>query len=105
MTQYMMGEAYDWQATHPDNEADAKAEAVAQESRSARGSFQRSKLYARQAFDLAGKLSNDPYYPDAVFQANLALGAHAFREGDRQTAVRYLLDASRAPRSRISRTG
>jgi hypothetical protein len=35
----------------------------------------------------------------------MALGANAFREGDRRTAVRYLLDAADAPASVSRRTG
>jgi beta-lactamase regulating signal transducer with metallopeptidase domain len=103
--EYMTGESQEWRVKHPETAADAATDALARNRDFAQRSFQRSKLYARQAFDLAAKLPNDPYHPDALFQANLALGAHAFREGDRQTAVRYMLDASRAPRSRITRTG
>jgi hypothetical protein len=95
--EYMMGEAYDWQATHPSTEADVKTDVIARNRDFAQRSFERSKLYARQALDLAGRLPNDPYSPDAVLQANIALGAHAFREGDRKTAVRYMLDASKSP--------
>ncbi|HEX5110018.1 MAG TPA: M56 family metallopeptidase [Vicinamibacterales bacterium] len=101
--EYMTGESQEWRVKHPDRAADATADA-AKNREFAQSSFQRSKLYAREALDLAAKLPDDPYYPDALFQANLALGAHAFREGDRQTAVRYMLAASRAPRSRIAQT-
>ena len=102
--EYMTAEAQEWRAKHPETAADVAADAVAKNRELAQRGFQRSKLYARQALDLADKLPNEPYYPVALFQANLALGAHAFREGDRQTAVRYMLDASRVPRSRVYRT-
>ena len=45
--------------------------------------------------ELANTLTGTPGYPGA-FKANIALGAHAFRDGDRQTAVRHMLDASKA---------
>jgi len=102
--EYMAGEAYEWQTKHPATQANGEADAIAKNRDRAKACFERSKQYAHQALDVAGKLPNDLYYPDALFQANLALGAHAFREGDRKTAVRYMLAASRAPRSRIAQT-
>ena len=41
---------------------------------------------------------------DALFAANVAVGANAFREGDRETAVRYMLAAAEAPPSSSTRS-
>jgi beta-lactamase regulating signal transducer with metallopeptidase domain len=77
------------------------AESLDESGKAARAAWQRSKKYAQDAVDLAHRLPNHPYSPDALFAANVALGANAFREGDRSTAVRYMLSAADAPPSSI----
>ena len=42
-------------------------------------------------------MSSHAAYGEAVYQANLALALNAFRDGGVQTAVRHMLDASKAP--------
>ena len=95
--EYMRAEAEDWQA----KQSAGPPEETRRRREDAERRWQGSKLYARRGLDLARRLPEHPYSPDAVFQANIALGANAFREGDRQTAVRYMLAASAAPSSRI----
>jgi hypothetical protein len=72
---------------------------------SAPASRERSRQYAREALDLATRRPDDRDSADTVFAATIALGAHEFREGDRRTAVRYLLEAADAPPSVSRRTG
>ena len=61
--------------------------------------WQRSKRYAQDLLELLPRFKNDPNYGTAFYRANIALGLHALREGDGRTAVKYLLEASTAPRS------
>jgi beta-lactamase regulating signal transducer with metallopeptidase domain len=61
--------------------------------------YARSKKYAEEALALAPRFSTSPDYGAALYRGNIALGAHALREGDRKTAVRYLLEAGKAPAS------
>jgi len=53
----------------------------------------RSKQYAENALAFAAARPNDPNASAAVYQARVALGLHALRDGDRKRAVRYMLDA------------
>ena len=52
---------------------------------------------ARKAMDLAARLSSDPIHDAVIFQSNMTLGKLAFRQGDPDNAVRYLLAAAVAP--------
>jgi beta-lactamase regulating signal transducer with metallopeptidase domain len=61
--------------------------------------WQRSKRYARDLLELLPRFRNDPDYGTAFYRANIALGLHALREGDGRTAVKYLTEASTAPRT------
>lgn len=61
--------------------------------------YAQSKKYAEAALALAPKFTTSPDYGTAIYRGNIALGTHALREGDRKRAVRYLLDASKAPSS------
>ena len=58
-----------------------------------------SKRYAQDALALARKFPDDPHSGVVIYQTNLLLGMHALREGDREQAVRYMLDASQTPPS------
>src|SRR2546428_2360263 len=65
----------------------------------AQAAWARSKKYAQDALALAPALRDDPGYGTAIYGANIVLGTHALREGDRASAVRYMLAASKAPAS------
>lgn len=65
----------------------------------AAGAWARSKKYAQDALALAPKFRDDPQYGLAIYHANIALATHALREGDKATAVDYMLKASDAPPS------
>lgn len=56
-----------------------------------------SKEQAQQA--LAVTTPQDPYYGAVVYTAKLTLAAHALHDGDREGAVRTLLEAASAPSS------
>jgi hypothetical protein len=58
-----------------------------------------ARLYAEDALRLAPKFRQDPDYGTAVFKANIVLGTVALRLGDKRSAVRYMLEASKAPAS------
>jgi hypothetical protein len=60
----------------------------------------RSKAYATQALALASMFTDHPDYGSIIHRTHVALGAHALREGDRETAVFHLLEAARAPGTR-----
>jgi hypothetical protein len=95
--EYMTAEDQNWRVTH----ATSGDRDPAANREQARLAWQRSKAYAQDALTLATRMPDDVYTPDALLQANVALGANALREGDRAAALRYLEAASRAPKSRI----
>ncbi len=67
-------------------------------------SYTLSKRYAQDALALAPKFTEHPWHGGVVYNATVALAAHALREGDRASAVRYMLDATKAPASRALET-
>jgi hypothetical protein len=62
-------------------------------------SWARSKRYAQQTLALADKFREHADYGGAVYHARIALGAHALREGEKDAAVRYMLEAANGPAS------
>ena len=60
----------------------------------------RSKKYAQDALVLAPKFDGDPDYGRVVYHAKVALATHALREGNRTSAVRYMLEAVKVSPSR-----
>ena len=83
--------------SRPRSTDEAPAERSDEELKKARASRERSVKYAQDALNLARRLPSHPDHEDVVFGATVALGANAFREGDRKTAVRYMLAAAEAP--------
>ena len=75
------------------------------EERAAAASHERARQYANEALELAMRRPDDRDSADAVFAATMALGANAFREGNRRAAIRHMLDAADAPASFSRRTG
>jgi hypothetical protein len=65
----------------------------------AKAAWERARKYAQDALALAAKLSNDPSCGTAIYKANMILGTLAMWGGDQKAAVRFMLDASRAPAS------
>ena len=65
----------------------------------AKAAWERARKYARDALALAAKFSNDPNCGFAIYKANMILGTLAMWDGDQNTAVRFMLDASKAPAS------
>jgi hypothetical protein len=65
----------------------------------AKAAWDLAARYARDALALAPKFSGDPSQGFAIYKANMILGTLALWNGDTKTAVRHLLDASRAPAS------
>lgn len=65
----------------------------------ARAAWDLARKYAEDELSLAPKFRNDPDYGTAIFEANIVLGTVALRQGDKKSAVRYMLEASRAPAS------
>lgn len=61
--------------------------------------YQRSKKAAEALLALAEKHRERADYGEAIYRANIALGLHAIREGDRKRAVRYMVAAGNAPAS------
>jgi hypothetical protein len=100
---YLSARSRDWHAKSPQSIDEARPERVEENRQHARVLWEQSKTYAQDALDLAKRLPNHPDHADAVFGATVALGTNAFREGDRQSAVRYLLQAADAPPSTMSR--
>jgi len=49
---------------------------------------------AHQLLELATRNPKDPRYPDAIYNANIALGRAALKQGDRKSAAKYLLAAA-----------
>jgi hypothetical protein len=98
--EYMGAEYYDWRARQPESSFERTSNPKSnpqQDNERGTAGFARSKSYAQQALALAPTVTNGPEYPDAVFRAHIAFGLNVFREGDRNSAVRHLLEASRAP--------
>ena len=56
-----------------------------------------SKRYAQDALTLARTLTDDPDRGMTIYMANMVLGRNAAREGDREEAARYMLEAANAP--------
>jgi hypothetical protein len=72
---------------------DAKHDLVA-----AKASWARARKDAREALRLAAKYRSSPDYGTAIHRANMTLGMIAMRvDGDKKTATKHLLEASRAP--------
>jgi hypothetical protein len=65
----------------------------------AKAAWERARKYAQDALALAAKRSGDPGCGTAIYKANMILGTLAMWGGDQRTAVRFMLDASRAPAS------
>lgn len=72
---------------------------TAKDEAGAKAAFERSKKAAQEALALARRLTDHPDRGTVIYRTNVALGAHALREGDRRTAVRYMLQATTAPPS------
>jgi hypothetical protein len=65
----------------------------------ASAAWDRSKRYANDALALAQSHKTDPVYGTVLYRANVTLGTNALREGDRESAVRFMRDAAAAPPS------
>jgi len=65
----------------------------------AKADWERAAQYARESLQMAPKFRANPDYGTAIFKANMTLGMVAMRNGKQKDAVRYMLDASRAPTS------
>jgi len=65
----------------------------------AKADWERAAQYAREVLQLAPKFRANPDYGTAIYKANMTLGMVAMRNGKQKDAVRYMLDASRAPTS------
>lgn len=76
-----------------------RAEYLQHVGKDTQSSWDVSKRAADEALQLASRLPDHPDYGMSVYDANLALGAHLLRAGDRQGAVRHLIEASKAPPS------
>ncbi len=98
--QYLMAEYYNWLSKQPESvrppAVNRNPVAPDQDRRTAAEMFGRSKVYAREAIDLAASLSGRGAR-ESAFRAHLAYGLGALREGDRRAAVDQLLQASRFP--------
>jgi hypothetical protein len=81
---YMIGEYEDY-SKHDKAAADAD--------------FEYAGKFAQDALNLGTKLPNHPFSSPAIYTGNMVLGTLAFKHGDRNTAVRYMLAASHAPAS------
>ena len=101
--EYMSAESAHARATGPLTADDKRPERIEENRQAAIALRQRSKAYAQDAVTLARRLPNHPDQPDALFAATIALGANAFRDGDRQTAVRHMLAAADVPPSTSGR--
>jgi hypothetical protein len=84
-------EAWDFKEARPASDEESR--------QNARAAWQRSVKYAQDTLELAERLPQHPDQADAVFAATVVLGLNAFREGDRQTAVRHMLAAAEVPPS------
>jgi beta-lactamase regulating signal transducer with metallopeptidase domain len=69
------------------------------DSAGAKASWERARMYARDALQLAPKYRGHSQYGKAVYVSNLVLGLVDLRNDNRQGAVRYMLAASHAPAS------
>jgi len=61
--------------------------------------WDRAARYCQDAIALAPKFRGESYHGYAVYRANMILGTLALWKGDSKTAVRHLLEASKAPAS------
>ena len=98
--EYSLAEYYDWQSRQLAGsrlEGASRGHETPEQSRQrAAEMLARSKNYGQQAIDLASSLTG-PGVDEAVFRAHIAYGLAVFREGDRQMAVKHLLQASTLP--------
>ena len=101
--EYLRAELANWQATQPQTPDEKLPGRIEENRQQAQASRQRSKKYAEDALTLAKSLSKHPEQTDAVFAATIALGANAFWDGDRETAVRHMLAAADVPPSTSGR--
>jgi hypothetical protein len=101
--EYLKAELANWQATQPQTPDEKLPARIEDNRQEALASRQRSKKYAADAVTLARSLSNHPDQADALFAATIALGANAFWDGDRDTAVRHMLAAADIPPSTSGR--
>ena len=62
----------------------------------------RARALAEEALAVAPTLPRDASSCDAMFRANVVLAAVAWRQGDRETTLRYLTEASKAPAPRLA---
>ena len=83
-------------STYREGEGAAQYDNLKHIVRSAR---QRSKRYAEDLLNLAPRFREHPDYGAAIYKANMVLASLAFRDGDRQAAVRYMQKAAKAPAS------
>jgi hypothetical protein len=96
--EYMNGEYSDWRARQSPDHRDYSGN-PARDVQQAAEMFGQSKLHAREALELAPSLKGTAEYPNAIFRAHIASGLNAFREGNRDEAVKHLLEASKTPAS------
>jgi beta-lactamase regulating signal transducer with metallopeptidase domain len=95
--EYMSAELANWQATQPQTPDEKSPRRIEENRQKALAARQRSKEYAADALALAERLPQHPDHTDALFTATIALGANAFWDGDRDTAVRHMLTAADVP--------
>jgi Zn-dependent protease with chaperone function len=100
---YLNAESANWQATNPQTPDEKLPSRIEENRQEALASRQRSKKYAEDALALAKSLPHHPDQTDALFAATVALGANAFWDGDRETAVRHMLVAADVPPSTSGR--
>jgi hypothetical protein len=99
-SEYLSAEYFDWRARQPEDNPERRSNPKSnpqQDKEQGTARFSRSKEYAQQALELASQMIGAPEYTEAIFRAHIASGLHALREGNRQTAVQHLLDASKVP--------
>jgi hypothetical protein len=95
--EYRHSESLDYRTRTPSRPKDSEPEVIRKNTQESALSLTRAKAYAREAVELASRKRGDPAACDAVYRANLVLALIAFREGHQQAAVRYMLEASKAP--------
>lgn len=101
--EYFHAESANWRATSPQTPDEKSPGRIEENRQEALASRERSKRYAEDALALATNLPNHPDRMDALFAATVALGATAFWDGDRETAVRHMLAAADVPPSTSGR--
>jgi hypothetical protein len=75
------------------------ADYYAHDQATAKADWARARNYAMEALKLAPNVRDAPRYGTAFYNANMVLGMVAMRDGDRKAAIRYLLEASKAPQT------